>query len=135
MVFDTNLIIEHIRRGEILPARTILSVIVAGELEAFALKADWGYQKVSVMRAILERFGIIDITERLLPSYARIDAYSQGKLEMEPLPTGMSARNMGKNDLWIAATALFFELELHTTDKDFDHLTPLGLKVVQPEKP
>lgn len=135
MVFDTNLIIEHIRRGEILPARTILSVIVAGELEAFALKADWGYQKVSVMRAILERFGIIDITERLLPSYARIDAYSQGKLEMEPLPTGMSARNMGKNDLWIAATALFFELELHTTDKDFDHLAPLGLKVVQPEKP
>lgn len=131
MVFDTNLIIEHIRRGETLPARTILSVIVAGELETFALKADWGYQKVSVMRAILERFGIIDITERLLPAYARIDAYSQGKLEMEPLPSGLSARNMGKNDLWIAATALFFELELHTTDKDFDHLAPLGLRVVR----
>ena len=87
------------------------------------------------MRAILGRFGIIDITERLLPSYARIDAYSQGKLEMKPLPAGMSARNMGKNDLWIAATALFFELELHTTDKDFDHLDALGLKVVRPQKP
>ncbi|MFC6225599.1 type II toxin-antitoxin system VapC family toxin [Hymenobacter artigasi] len=55
--------------------------------------------------------------------------------ELEPLPTGMSARNMGKNDLWIAATALFFELELHTADKDFDHLTPLGLKVVRPSTP
>ena len=131
MVYDTNLVIQHIRRGQLLPPRTVLSVIVAGELEAFALKADWGYQKVSVMRAILERFGLIDITERLLPAYARIDAYSQGKLKLEPLPPGLSARNMGKNDLWIAATALYFELELHTTDKDFDHLAPLGLKVAR----
>ncbi len=131
MVFDTNLVIQYIRRGETLPARTVLSVIVAGELEAFALKADWGYQKISVMRTILERFGIIDITERLVPAYARIDAYSQGKLELEPLPSGLSARNMGKNDLWIAATALTFEMELHTSDKDFDHLAPLGLRVVR----
>ena len=92
MVYDTNLVIQHIRRGQLLPPRTVLSVIVAGELEAFALKADWGYQKVSVMRAILERFGLIDITERLLPAYARIDAYSQGKLKLEPLPPGLSAR-------------------------------------------
>ena len=131
MVYDTNLVIQHIRQGQLLPPRTVLSVIVAGELEAFALKADWGYQKVSVMRAILERFGLIDITERLLPACARIDAYSQGKLKLEPLPPGLSARNMGKNDLWIAATALYFELELHTTDKDFDHLAPLGLKVAR----
>lgn len=40
MVFDTNLLIEHIRRQETLPARAVISVIVVGELEAFALKAD-----------------------------------------------------------------------------------------------
>jgi tRNA(fMet)-specific endonuclease VapC len=131
MVFDTNLIIQRIRREQELPARTIISVIVAGELEAFALKADWGYQKVSVMREMLDRFGIIEITDRLLPAYARIDAYSQGKLLREPLPAGMSARNMGKNDLWIAAMALHFDLELHTSDNDFDHLAPLGLRVVK----
>jgi predicted nucleic acid-binding protein len=34
----------------------------------------------------------------------------------------MSARNMGKNDLWIAATALATKATLITTDKDFDHL-------------
>ena len=131
MVFDTNLVIQYIRRGQQLPARTVLSVVVAAELEAFALKADWGYQKVRVMRAISERFGVVDITERLLPAYARIDAYSQGKLKIDPLPAGMSARNMGKNDLWIAATALYFEMELHTADNDFDHLTDLGLSVIK----
>ncbi len=30
--------------------------------------------------------------------------------------------NMGKNDLWIAATASVLNLELLTTDSDFDHL-------------
>lgn len=29
---------------------------------------------------------------------------------------------MGKNDIWIAATASVFNLRLITTDKDFDHL-------------
>lgn len=39
MVFDTNLVIDHIRREEELPARALISVVVAGELEAFALEA------------------------------------------------------------------------------------------------
>ena len=131
MVFDTNLLIQHIRQGLTLPALTVISVIVAGELEAFALKSDWGYQKISVMHAMLERFGVIDVTKRLLPAYARIDAYSQGKLDLSPLPPGVSARNMGKNDIWIAATALYFDVELHTADKDFDHLVALGVRVVR----
>ena len=42
-----------------------------------------------------------------------------------------SARNMGKNDVWIAATALYLDMELHTTDNDFDHLPTLGLRLVK----
>ena len=38
---------------------------------------------------------------------------------------------MGKNDLWLAATALYFEEELHTADNDFDHLGPAGVRVVK----
>ncbi|MBK9016619.1 MAG: PIN domain-containing protein [Saprospiraceae bacterium] len=34
----------------------------------------------------------------------------------------MSARNMGKNDLWIAATAHATQATLLTTDMDFNHL-------------
>ena len=38
------------------------------------------------------------------------------------MPSHFSARNMGKNDLWIAATASVYNLRLLTTDNDFGHL-------------
>jgi tRNA(fMet)-specific endonuclease VapC len=38
---------------------------------------------------------------------------------------------MGKNDLWIAATALYLDMKLHTTDNDFDHLPALGLRLIK----
>eukprot|EP01031_Cornospumella_fuschlensis_P049473 gene49473-60573_t len=60
MVFDTNLLIEHIRRQEMLPARAIIPVIVVGELEAFALKADWAYQKLLFMQRLFERFPVVE---------------------------------------------------------------------------
>jgi tRNA(fMet)-specific endonuclease VapC len=44
----------------------------------------------------------------------------------------MSARNMGKNDLWIAAISLYFDFELHSIDNDFDHLVNFGLKLIKP---
>jgi len=55
-----------------------------------------------------------------MQAYAEIDAYSQGNLPGKPL--GLSARNMGKNDLWIAASAYVSKAGLVTTDGDFDHL-------------
>ena len=83
------------------------------------------------MRHLFDYHTLFEISRIFTEAYARIDAYSQGKLPMLPLPKGMSARNMGKNDLWIAATALYFEVALHTRDNDFDHLLPLGLKLVK----
>jgi len=44
-------------------------------------------------------------------AYVKIDVYSEG-----------IGRTMGKNDLWIAATANVTSATLLTTDKDFDHL-------------
>ena len=64
---------------------------------------------------------ILDInSEDIIEAYAEIDAYSQGKLKTNSLST--TARNMGKNDLWIAATCHVTKAVLLTTDKDFDHL-------------
>jgi hypothetical protein len=40
MIFDTNLIIRHVRLRQALPAQVIIPIVVAGELEAFALKSD-----------------------------------------------------------------------------------------------
>ncbi len=67
------------------------------------------------------------LEEMLLERYAEIDAFSQGRLEEKPL-TG-SSRNMGKNDLWIAATASVLNATLITTDKDFQHLHTHFLEV------
>ena len=67
-------------------------------------------------------------TESIIKRYAEIDAYSQGNLTDRPLAT--SARNMGKNDLWIAATASVYEARLLTLDKDFAHLNGVYLEVV-----
>lgn len=131
MVFDTNVVIGHLRRQQLLPAQAVLSSIVVGELEAFALKADWGAQKLAFLQRIFERCPLISVGPELTGLYARLDAYSQGCLRGQALPPGLSARNMGKNDLWIAATALYLDLPLHTADHDFDHLPPMGVRLVK----
>ena len=114
-----------------LPLRAVLPVIVVGELKAFALRNSWGVRRVAFLQHLIDKYPIADVGPHLTDFYARLDAYSQGKLPGQPLPRGMSARNMGKNDLWIAATALDLEMPLHTADNDFDHLLPIGLQLVK----
>ncbi len=55
-----------------------------------------------------------------IKTYAEIDAFSQGK--HPTLKLRNSARNMGKNNLWIATTAAVYEATLLSTDADFTHL-------------
>lgn len=105
-------------------------MVVVEEVRAFALKANWGYQKVSHMEYLLQQHPVAEVTAILTKLYANVDAYSQGKLKSQPLPMGVSARNMGKNDLWIAVIALYFDEELHTTDNDFNHLPLYGQRLV-----
>jgi len=38
------------------------------------------------------------------------------------IPFKFTAKNMGKNDIWIAATASVPDVDLLTSDKDFVHL-------------
>ena len=132
MILDTNVVIQHIRKQIPISPRAVLPIVVVGELEAFALKSDWGYQKMISLNTILETIPIADIDREIAQIYAKVDAYSQGKLKSVPLPLGMSARNMGKNDIWIAAISLYFDFELHSIDNDFDHLVDFGLKLIKP---
>ena len=62
---------------------------------------------------------------KLIKMYSEIDAYSQSYHPSLKLP--ISARNMGKNDLWIAATTAVYNATLISTDADFDHLDGLFL--------
>ena len=129
MIYDTNILLSHIRKDEPVPSRVLISIVTVGELEALALKSDWGIQKVRRKDWLINKYPTIDINREITQLYAQIDAFSQDRLRGYPL--GMSARNMGKNDLWIAATALYLDMELHTTDNDFDHLPALGLRLIK----
>ncbi|MEM1124949.1 MAG: type II toxin-antitoxin system VapC family toxin, partial [Bacteroidota bacterium] len=102
---------------------SFISIISVGEIYSLALRRGWGGKKLKHLRNQLDILTSLTIAKRnVINLYAEIDAFSQGKLEKRTLPKGMSARNMGKNDLWIAATASVIEATLVTTDNDFSHL-------------
>lgn len=85
------------------------------------MQNNWGNAKMDLKNSLLNRMLEIPINSiDVVNAYARIDTFSQGKLKEKPL--NMSARNMGKNDLWIAATTHVTNATLLTTDKDFSHL-------------
>lgn len=100
-----------------------ISVVVEGELESLALQWNWGDQKKRELKRILDTLIVIPIkVKSIIQAYAEIDAFSQGKLASAAYPAQFSSRNMGKNDLWIAATAYATGSTLLTLDRDFDHL-------------
>jgi tRNA(fMet)-specific endonuclease VapC len=105
----------------------MISVVTKAELMALGKKNGWGKPKLNQLNQYLNNLIILDISETdhaLIDIYSDVDAYSQGKLKANPL--GTSAKNMGKNDLWIAATAKASGAELITSDGDFDHLNHPG---------
>lgn len=113
----------------------LISVVTKAELQSFIKQNNWGDKKLSVLNALLDDIIHIDISkndEKLLNAYTHIDAYSQGKVaDNSGNMLNNSARNMGKNDLWIAATAYALECPLLTADKDFDHLNGSFLTVIK----
>ncbi|MEN9613307.1 MAG: hypothetical protein RLZZ628_4121 [Bacteroidota bacterium] len=133
-LFDTNLILFYLRNetkiinyvdNRYQPFATsntpLISIVSIAELKAIAMRNDWGQHRLLHLQMFLNEFVRVDInSEDVFERYAEIDTFSQGKLKTKPLLD--SARNMGKNDLWIAATASVLNVSLLTTDKDFQHL-------------
>ncbi len=109
--------------------RLAISSVTLGELDSLTKQFKIGEKRKQKLLELLEYVFIIDINfPKIINRYGDIDAYSQGKLN-DVKPT-FSARNMGKNDLWIAATASIYELTLVTTDKDFSHLNHTYLELL-----
>jgi tRNA(fMet)-specific endonuclease VapC len=141
-LLDTNIII-HLVRNDLTwlridkryslfspSSRPAISVVTIGELYSFALQRNWGVKKQADLAKLFKNLLIIDInSSKILQRYAEIDAYSQNRLTDKPMPT--SARNMGKNDVWIAATASVLQIPLLTTDADFQHLDTVYLELHQ----
>ena len=140
-LLDTNILLIYIRdkatrqflestyRPFDVENTPIISVVTVGEILSIARRNKWGNTKLNLLNDILNDLVIADInSEDVIDMYAEIDTFSQGKLASKPL--GTSARNMGKNDLWIAATAAVLQCPLLTTDKDFSHLDEIYFEVI-----
>ncbi|CAN5389289.1 hypothetical protein BH09BAC3_BH09BAC3_26790 [soil metagenome] len=109
-------------------ALRIISIVTKAEIETLAVLFDWGEKKREQLTNLLEQFLIIPIdSEQIVAAYVEIDTFSQGKHPNKS--SGLSARNMGKNDLWIAATALVTDSTLLTSDGDFNHLNGVFIPV------
>lgn len=142
-ILDTGILVGYIRGAgyaEYIEAKysvseppniPVISIISIGEILSLAIQFRWGDRKTQIMKDILSRFASIDINDdKIMEKYAEIDAFSQGKYPSMKLPKGMTARNMGKNDIWIAATGSVLNATLLTIDYHFDHLNNLFLSVV-----
>jgi predicted nucleic acid-binding protein len=113
------------------PNVSLVSIVSKGEIYSLAIQFGWGEEKRKNLDALLRRIPSVDInTDAIIHRYAEIDAYSQGKDPTKPLPSSLSSRNMGKNDIWIAATSSVLNATLLTTDTSFDHLNGVFLSVV-----
>jgi predicted nucleic acid-binding protein len=139
-LFDTNIILHYLRESEVMQFveakyhpfdadnETWVSIISFGELRSLAIQNQWGKPRLERLSSFLGKLIPMDIyAEDIFERYAEIDAFSQDKYPAQPL--GYSSRNMGKNDLWIAASASILGATFLTTDADFDHLNGLFLDV------
>jgi len=134
-LLDTNIAINFVRNSPLFETINdnlnlltgehliLISEVSIGELLSIAKRNKWGAKKINRLEAFLQSTDPIPISyPDIHEAYATIDAYSQSHHPTLSLPQGMTARNMGKNDVWIAATAHILRATLVTTDKDFDHL-------------
>ena len=144
-VFDTNILLNLVRGKQMAETinkylksqpdfQAVISVVSLAEAESVVKQVgNWGNEKIRKLNQLFQQLTIVDIesgNNDLIESYVIIDAFSQGKT---PAPNGQmlnnSSRNMGKNDLWIAATTHALNAVLLTTDNDFDHLHHLFFEV------
>jgi tRNA(fMet)-specific endonuclease VapC len=92
--------------------RHVVSIVSQAEIWVIADRREWGEAKRDALRTMFDHVVVVPIDgQGLLDAYVKIAA-ADGNHSKGP-------RNMGKNDLWIAATALHTGLPLLTTDKDF----------------
>lgn len=124
---------KHVERRfgvSVPPNIALVSVVTLGEIYSISLQLGWQDEKRRRLSEILKKIPNVDISDnQIIEKYAEIDAYSQGKHPSIKLPTGMTSRNMGKNDIWIAATGSVLKATLLTIDHDFDHLNSVFLQV------
>src|SRR5262245_18187204 len=129
-LLDTNVLVHYVRGDAVwqhvqstffplmADQRPVISVDTVGELRSLAHQFNWQEHRRSQMDFICNYFRRISLDDpRVLDSYAMIDAH-----------TVRLGRQMGKNDVWIAATAHVFNARILTTDRGFDEIHPVFVR-------
>jgi tRNA(fMet)-specific endonuclease VapC len=100
-----------------------ISIVTHAELWVLVERNGWGERQQAVVERALSEFVTVDVAgAAIVEAYRKVEAASHG-------------RTMGKNDIWVAATAMIAGLPLITTDTDFQHLDGklLMVKYVNPK--
>lgn len=132
-LLDTNILVALIRGGALgrfidatyqlrhQPNKPLISAVTKGEVRSLARQFKWGAAKRQTLIQLLQNEVVsLDIDHpAIMDAYEEIDWFS--------LSHSVGAYQMGKNDLWIAATAKASGAVLLTTDTDFNHLDPAHL--------
>jgi tRNA(fMet)-specific endonuclease VapC len=139
VLFDTNILIELVKATDkfndlknlVNPhnVNVVVSIVTIAEVHSFALKNNWGQKRLSELEEIVSYYAIINIDNSIVERYVEIEAYNWRKSEIYPKIDGNPVK-MGKNDIWIAATALLMDILIVTTDKDFNHLNGVVIDVI-----
>ena len=136
-IWDTNILLHTLRKPDFFnqlnlrydftnPINEIhVSAVTVGEIHSIALRNRWGKHRMNDLKERLKSLKTVPITDDdfLIQMYSEIDVYSQN--QHPTLKMSGSARKMGKNDLWIAATTAIANATLISTDDDFTHLNGL----------
>jgi predicted nucleic acid-binding protein len=92
-------------------------VVTVGEMYSLARQWTWGPKKFAQLQNLLGQLVWVDINHPdILNAYGELDDVSN-----------RAGHPLGKNDVWIAATAKVSGATLFTTDGDFDNLHPTHL--------
>jgi len=123
VVCDTTVVSDLRRGGHGCAAMTILtqavkviSVVTIGELRAGAIRAGWGDRKRSELEVTINAYVHVDVDAETANTWARLQA--------ECVRIG---RNVGLNDLWIAATSVRLGCPVASLDEDFERIPGLQL--------
>ena len=132
-VLDTNVLLYYAREGRTRdfiditygPFREenepVISIATVAEIRSLSIRLNWGRRRSAAMESLIEDCFIVYISsEELVNAYVEIESFSTGHHPIYPLHG--SDVLLGKNDLWIAATAVVTQATLLTSDGDFDHL-------------
>jgi tRNA(fMet)-specific endonuclease VapC len=140
-MYDTNILLQILRDEQSInklesffdlsevEESVSISLVTLAEIRSLSIQFRWGAIRRAKMNEAIRRLTTLDINvPEIIDRYVEIDCYSKGKHLTRA--GSFSAIKMGKNDLWIAATASVYECKLLTTDLDFGHLRDEFVDVV-----